>query len=193
MPTMHQKHIAHKGSLLIFFLLISFNIILGQSSSSNDTPPKLQMKDRKNIWSKLRIPTFNPDTICTISVFSFKVTAQGTIDTVFVKGACPEKVKDAVVNHIKSTSGYWAPRMVAGKPVESKLFILPYLLEGTFGVNEVGRKLLERVSHEFVDFMELLFDNQKVDYGRNRTKGGKLFIETETSYLLPYGVSFTRR
>jgi len=193
MPTMHQEHIVRKGSLFIFLLFISLNITLGQSTSISDIPPKLQMKDRKNIWDKLRIPSFNPDTICTISVFSFKVTAQGTIDTVFVSGTCPKRVKDAVVNHLKLTSGYWIPRMVAGKSVESKLFILPYVLVGTFAVDELSQKLLERVSHEFVDFMELLFDNQKVDYGRNRTKDGKLFIETETSYLLPYGDSFTRR
>ncbi len=193
MPTMHQKHVALKGILLIFILLTSLHITVGQDFISGDIPPKLQMKDRKNIWDKLKIPPYHSLKNCTIAVFSFRVTELGTVDTVFVRGDCPKNVKDSLVKHIKSTSGYWAPRMFAGKPVASKLFILPYLLDNTFGENILRQRLLQSISGEFIDFMELLFDSPKVAYSRNRIKGSQIFVETETSYLLPYGFSKVMR
>ncbi len=185
MPIIHQKHVALKGSLLIFFLLISLHITVGQDFISGDIPPKLKMKDRENIWDKLQIPAFKADTVCTITVFSFKVTAEGTIDSVFVKGDCPIIVKESLVKHIKSTSGSWEPRILAGKPIESKLFVLPYVFLGVFALNNSEQKLLENVLLDFTGLVDLLTVNQEFSNNGDKLKEGKLFVETKTKYLFP--------
>ena len=76
---------------------------------------------------------YSGKTICANSAFfvKFTVDAKGNVDHIsFSKNdSIPAYLKDIAAATIMATSGRWIPRMVDGKPAESRPFILPVFFD----------------------------------------------------------------
>jgi hypothetical protein len=70
-----------------------------------------------------------------VTFVKFSIGKDGLVKEVSVTAETPSAIADALKEAVKATNGYWKPKYVNGKPVESDPFVMPLMFYYSLGCN----------------------------------------------------------
>ncbi len=70
-----------------------------------------------------------------VSFVKFSIGEDGSVKNIAVTAETPPAIADALKEAVKATNGYWKPKYVNGKAMESDPFVMPLVFYYSLGCN----------------------------------------------------------
>jgi hypothetical protein len=125
-----------KLRLLLLFKLFIFSTVWAQSDSQEAIFSDGKMNHPADLIQKNYKPNRQElSSLCMNSVafVKFNIGADSLVNNVAVSVETPSSIALALKDAIRATNGYWTPKQVNGKPVESDPFIMPFVFYYSLG------------------------------------------------------------
>jgi hypothetical protein len=142
-----------------YFIIILAFVILSNNSFGQQSIQEAQYKGgnkalAKYLQNKFERTVHPMDLACTISVLfaKFTIDANGNIASIKISNKnSPKVLQEALISIINSTSGNWSPRLIEGKAVESKPFVLPLIYQIEAGCQ--GKSVFNSTDQALSEFL----------------------------------------
>lgn len=131
--------------LILLFQLTGYQTI-AQSETAINKPPTLENGQKLGNYLRLGYREVN-DQFIVISV-TFKITANGFLDTLSISENAPESFIKAATKQLTAQNGHWNPQLVNGKPVKSKWLIARFYIGG---FREESSDCIDKLQHGFLE------------------------------------------